>query len=154
MKTEKSKKIALVINTLALGGGAERAAAAVADGLKANGHQVAFLLFDDSARGYETEADVFLMGDGRAPDSSFSALFFILKRGKAIADFCKENGIDTCIGFMEEANFAAVASKVFFGNKAKIICGLRNNPERKKQPVCQKTPLFRKGIKDDRGKEF
>jgi N-acetylgalactosamine-N,N'-diacetylbacillosaminyl-diphospho-undecaprenol 4-alpha-N-acetylgalactosaminyltransferase len=127
----ESKKIAIIINTLKVGGGAERVAAYVADGLKSRGHKVSFLLFDDSGAKYASSVDSFLVG-GRAPSSSFSALLSIFRRGRHIASFCRENSVDTCLGFMEEANFSAVASKLLFGNKAKIVCCLRNNPEKKK----------------------
>jgi glycosyltransferase involved in cell wall biosynthesis len=134
---QEKKRVAIIINTLRVGGGAERVAAYVADGLKGQGHQVAFLLFDDSGSKYVSDADVFLIGNGQAPRSSLQALAFMFKRAKAIAAFCKENGIDTCLGFMEEANFSAVISKLFFGNRAKVVCSLRNNPEKKK-PVAKR----------------
>lgn len=132
MTNDMGRKIAIVINTLKVGGGAERVATYVADSLKDRGHEVAFLLFDDSGLKYLSSVDTFLIGDGKAPSSSLKALSAVFKRGRQITSFCRENKIDTCIGFMEEANFSSVASKLFFGNRSKIICCLRNNPKRKK----------------------
>lgn len=126
-----NKKIAIVINTLRIGGGAERVAAYVGEQLREQGLEVAFLLFDDSGDKY-SQVDSFLIGSGETPKSSWASLRAIFRRAKEIARFCRENNIETCLGFMEEANFAIAASKMFFGNKAKIICCLRNNPDKKK----------------------
>lgn len=126
-----NKKIAIIINTLKIGGGAERVAAYVGEELRGQNIETAFLLFDDSGDKYSS-VDTFLIGGNKAPKNSWESWLAIFRRGKEIARFCRENKISTCLGFMEEANFAAVASKLFFGNKAKIICSLRNNPEKKK----------------------
>lgn len=128
---QEKKRVAIIINTLRVGGGAERVAAYVGEELRRQAVEVAFLLFDNSGDKYSS-TDTFLIGGGQAPKNSWQSWLAIFRRGREIARFCRENKIDTCLGFMEEANFAAVASRLFFGNQARVVCSLRNNPSRKK----------------------
>lgn len=125
------KNIAIVINTLRVGGGAERVASIVGNNLASSGHKVTFLIFDYEGEKFPIQADHFLI-DTEEIKNSFDALRAIFKRAKKIKRFCQKNNVDCLVSFMEEAGFASIASKMFFGNDVKIITSIRNNPERKK----------------------
>ncbi len=126
-----NKKIAIVINSLKVGGGAEKTASALADGLKGRGHDVFVFVFSRSEEECAVNCEITVL-ESALPKNSLGALSAIFSRGKEIAKKSKERSIDTFISFMEEANFASLSSKIIFGNKARVICSVRNNPEKKK----------------------
>ncbi len=122
------KNIAVVINSLRLGGGAERVASVVGSELNKKGYNVSFLVFKDARTKYEYKGKHVCIGENIEVKSSLGAFFAIFKRAKRIKEYCSENDIDTTISFMEEANFACMISKILFKNKAKIILSVREDP--------------------------
>jgi glycosyltransferase involved in cell wall biosynthesis len=126
-----NKKIAIVINSLKVGGGAEKTVAAISNGLKKRGCDVTIFVFSRSEDEYETSCQIEVLGSA-LPKNSLGALLAVFSRGREIASLSKKHGIETVVSFMEEANFASLAGKIFFGNKAKVACSVRNNPEKKK----------------------
>ncbi|MFW5888116.1 MAG: glycosyltransferase [Patescibacteria group bacterium] len=132
MEKNNRKNIAIVINSLRLGGGAERVAATIGSELNRRGYPVHFLVFKDAENKYEYCGNYVNIGEGIKIKNSFSAFLAIFRRARRIKKYCKQNDISIAIGFMEEANFAIIISKRVFGNKAKIIASIRNNPAFKK----------------------
>jgi len=124
------KKILIVINTIYIGGGAERAAVSIGNQLYNNGYDVNFLTFKDKKEKYEYKGKYTSLKN-KDIKNRLGALWAIFKRAKKIKQYCKNNNIDTVISFMEEANFASIISRIIFKNKVGIIVSLRNNPERK-----------------------
>jgi glycosyltransferase involved in cell wall biosynthesis len=90
------------------------------------------LVFKDAENKYEYSGNYVNIGEGIKIKNSFSAFLAIFRRARRIKEYCKKNNISTTIGFMEEANFAIIVSKMIFGNKAKVIASIRSNPAFKK----------------------
>jgi len=121
------KKILLVIPHLKLGGGAERVAAEVGTQLNKRGYDITFLTIYDEKNRYEFEGDLICLN--KKYKSGFPKKFFKgISISRSIAKTCNQRKIDTVISFLSNANFSTIRSKVFFGNKSKVIISARNNP--------------------------
>ncbi len=142
MEKNNKKTIAVVINSLKLGGGAERVASIVGSELNKRGYPVHFLVFTDAQDKYEYSGNYFNVGKGININSSLGAFLAIFRRAWRIKKYCKERNIDTIISFMEEANFASIVSKTIFKNKSKTIISIRNNPFNKKKNSKKIMKLF------------
>ncbi len=142
MEGDNKKNIAVVINSLILGGGAGRVASIVGSELNKRGYQVHFLVFTDVQDKYEYNGIYFDIGKDINIKNTLGALLAIFRRGWRIKKYCKEHNIDTVISFMEEANFACIVSKTIFKNKTKIIISIRNNPFKKKKNAKKIMKLF------------
>ncbi len=142
MERNNKKTIAVVINSLKLGGGAERVASIVGSELNKRGYPVHFLVFTDAQDKYEYSGNYFNVGKGININSSLSSLLAIFRRAWRIKKYCKKRNIDTIISFMEEANFASIVSKTIFKNKSKTIISIRNNPFNKKKNAKKIMKLF------------
>ncbi|MFP4401630.1 MAG: glycosyltransferase [Candidatus Nanoarchaeia archaeon] len=125
------KRVLIVISSLKLGGGAERVASIIGTELNNREYEVHFLTFFDRKQKYEFSGKYTSL---KEKDSSnmliqSSKLF---TRARAIAKYCKKHNIDTSIGFMEEANFPLVLSRILFRNRSRIVVSQRNDPSRQR----------------------
>jgi len=121
------KNILIVINSLRLGGGAERIAAEVGNNLTRKGYNVIFLAYYNSKNKYKCEGNYkYLYSNLNV--SKFRKIIRVFKTTKIISKICKRRNIDTVISFSHLPNICATMSKVFFKNKAKIIVSVRSNP--------------------------
>lgn len=125
--------IAIVINSLRIGGGAERVASTVGSALSRRGHNVFFGIFKNTDIKYPIEGKCDLLETKVSVKNSLLAFLNIFLRGRKIAKYCRENNIDAVVSFMEEANFASVISRVLFGNKSRLVLSVRENPRFKKK---------------------
>jgi glycosyltransferase involved in cell wall biosynthesis len=125
----QKKKITIVINSLKLGGGAEKVASTIGNELSKRGYEVSFLVFTSIKNEYKYQGNYVNIGKGIKTRNSIEALFAIFKRAWRIKKYCKENNIDTIISFMEEANFASIISKKLFRNNIKVIASVHRDPD-------------------------
>ena len=120
------KRILIIVPELSIGGGAERVAGQLGYQLEKKGHKVFFLTFYKSSNTYKHSGEEICLNEPKS-GSRFSFLR-VLPRARAIASLVKEKGIDTCVSFLEISNFSLLLSKRF-GNKARIVLSVHNNPE-------------------------
>lgn len=120
--------IAIVINSLKIGGGAERAASIVGNELKRRGYNVYFLVFNNCEMKYPISGEYHIIDTGINSNNSLKAFLNIFLRGWKIASFCRNKKVDAAVSFMEEANFSNVLSRILFRNKSRIVLSVRANP--------------------------
>lgn len=114
--------VCLAITSLERGGGAERVAALLSQGLEKAGCRVIIATFASRTEEYPAggERISFQEQGGSAPAK-------LLSRARRLAALCREEGVDTLFSFMEEANFPAVLSRLA-GNRARIVVSVRQDP--------------------------
>jgi len=120
------KKILIVVNSLKIGGGAQKQAVEIGSNLERKGHDVTFLIMKNIEPTYDHQGKVISydpLGEYR-----YTLPIRLLLRARKISKTCSKREIDTVISFMVNQNLSAILSKTFFGNKAKIIVSVRNNP--------------------------
>jgi len=122
-----NKNILIVVNSLGLGGGAEKIAAKLGSNLKSRGYEVIFLARYDTKQKYGFEGKYRYLYEKRNKKTIRKA-FRELKTPKIIAKICQEEEINTVISFSNLPNFCSILSKILFKNKARIIVSVRNNP--------------------------
>jgi len=124
-----NKSVLIVVNSLGLGGGAERIASQVGTHLSRRGHDVTFLERYEKETRYDYEGDLvslYSKSDRNSPKTK--KLFRELKASKQIVEMCKKRGIDTVVSFSTPPNYLVILSKIVFGNPSKTIISVRNNP--------------------------
>lgn len=119
----RHKRVGVIIASLARGGGAERVAAMVADGLQSAGNEVRILTFYATPESYPVGPTVSCLDES----AGGSPLRKLVTRARRIAAFCREHRLDSCIVFMEEANFPALMSRVF-GCRTPMVVSVRQDP--------------------------
>lgn len=127
MKKNK-RNIAIIINSLKLGGGAERVATTIGTEFNQKGYNVYFLVFNDVDNIYPYKGEYFNIGKGIQVNNSLEALFASVKIAYRIKRYCKKNNINVAVSFMEQANFSLIFSKIFFKNHLKTILSIRESP--------------------------
>ena len=120
------KRILIIISSLKLGGGAERVASTLGTELNKK-YEVHYLTFYQHENNYEFKGKHYCLNENFKQDI-ISKGIKLISRAKKITSYCKKHKIDTCISFMEAANFPTILSKTLFGNRSKIIISERNNP--------------------------
>jgi glycosyltransferase involved in cell wall biosynthesis len=119
------KKILIIISSLKLGWWAEKVASILWTKLKQKGYDVHFLTFYEYDKLYPFEWKYTCLKESKSENK----ILKLFKRAWKIAQYVKQNQIDVCIGFMEEANFPLILSW-YFWNKAKKIVSVRQDPVR------------------------
>ncbi|UFX82756.1 glycosyltransferase [Candidatus Absconditicoccus praedator] len=119
------KNILIVIYSLEVGGGAEKSATMVGNGLYEKGYNIKYLTFYEAKEKYNFKGDEICL-DEKLSFSIFVQFFKLFKRAWQIRKYCKKNNIDTSLSFLETGNLPNVVSKLFF-NKSKIVLSVRNN---------------------------
>ncbi|UFX83530.1 glycosyltransferase [Candidatus Absconditicoccus praedator] len=119
------KNILIVIENLLVGGGAEKSATILGNGLEKKGYNVVYLTFTNGEKKYHhTSKEICL--NYQKPTTSIQALIYMIKRAWQIKKYCKKHKIDTSLSFLEAANFANVFSKIL-GNNSRIMLSVRSN---------------------------
>jgi glycosyltransferase involved in cell wall biosynthesis len=117
-------KILMVIEHLEIGGGAERVAVEVAEGLKDKGHDVTILTFKNRKECYSYSGKIISLDE----KSKYAPkIYKLVARAKKIKKICRTEKIDTTISFLHTANLSVAISKWMFKNKSRIIVSERNN---------------------------
>jgi glycosyltransferase involved in cell wall biosynthesis len=120
------KKVLIVGQSLVIGGGYQRIAAAVASGLKEKDYDVTVLTFLDRKPRYDFDGE-FICLNQKKTLNIFLKIKKIVDRPRNISKICKEKEIDVVISFLHDSNFPNILSKILFFNKAKLIVSVRNN---------------------------
>ena len=137
------KNILIIISTLKKWWWAERIASSLWTNLSKKWYNVSFLTFYNKKDKYEFKWNYYSLNQTliSSKNSIIKKIYFLLfKRISWINKVVKEKKIDTCIWFMEEANFPLILSK-YFWNKSKIIVSVRSNPLTRSQ-LYKKTISF------------
>ena len=126
------KNILIIIESLKAWWWAEKIASSLWTELNKKWYNIHFLTFYDFQKKdlYPFEWKYFSLKQKKITQKDWvlkKIKVLLYDRAKAISQYCKENKIDTCISFMEAANFANILSK-YFWNKAKIIISVHQNP--------------------------
>ena len=126
------KNILVIIESLKAWWWAEKIASSLWTELNKKWYNVHFLTFYDFPKEelYSFKGKYFSLKQKKITEKDW---FFkkiktlLLDRSKEIAKYCKKNNIDTCVSFMEAANFVNILSKNFW-NKSKIIISVHQDP--------------------------
>ncbi|MGB9978578.1 glycosyltransferase [Methanobacterium sp.] len=148
-------KILIIVDSLALGGGAEKFAAFLGNEFHRNNHKIYYLTSYDDDLKYNFKGEYLTFNESRFKNI-FSKIkdFFIMSY--KISRICKKNEINLVIGVGEVANFRAILSK-YFGNTARIYTSHHLYPESRKTkydrikflyPKADKVICVSKAIKD------
>lgn len=136
----KKKKILIIISSLQLGGGAERVASTIGTELNKK-HEVHYLTFYDREKLYPFEGRHSSLNETDSKSLIVKSIK-LFNRAKKIASYCKKHKIDTCISFMEAANFPLVLSKTLFRNKSKVIISVHNTTKLSKYETLLAKTLY------------
>jgi len=121
--------VLIVVNSLGVGGGAERIAATLGSQLNQKGYDVTFLARYHAQQLYQFEGKYKYLYETRNKNFIKKTLRE-LKTPKEIAKICQKKNIDSVVSFSNPPNFCAILSKIFFNNEAKVLVSVRNNPLR------------------------
>lgn len=121
-------KILILLDSLAVGGGAERIAATLGDELHNKGKKIHYLTFIDKDPKYEFKGQYHTLDQNNITFNVIKRGYGFLKNSKKIKDLCSHLDIDTVISVGEVANLHAVLSRIAFKNRAKIIISQHINP--------------------------
>ncbi len=123
-------KILIIVDSLALGGGAEKFAAFLGNELHKKTHKIHYLTSYDDDPKYEFKGEYLTFNEDPTKNILSKIKDFFIMSYK-IKRICKKNEIDLIIGVGEVANFRAVLSK-YFGNDARIYASHHLYPEPRK----------------------
>jgi glycosyltransferase involved in cell wall biosynthesis len=134
-------KILFIVGSLALGGGAERAAVSLGNELYKNGHEITYLAFQDKNPKYEYKGEYYILNQhhtfnqdtDKIKTLNYNLNFFkngieLIKNSLKIKKSCSQKNINTVISIGAEVNYHVILSGIF-GNKSKIIATHHQNPE-------------------------
>lgn len=121
-------KILFIVDSLVLGGGAERFAVNLGNELHDKGHEVHYLTFIDKNPKYEFKGKYYTLNQKKDKKINIKSILGFIKAGFKIKRICSDELIDTVIPVAELANYHAVLSSIL-GNKSKVIVTHHSNPE-------------------------
>ena len=111
-------KILVVVGSLALGGGAERVAVSLGNELYNNGHEIAYLAFQDKNPKYEFNGEYYILNKNHTFNQDTDKIktfndnlnFFknglkLIKNSLKIKNICSQKNIDTVISVGAEVNY-------------------------------------------------
>ena len=112
--TNSKKKVAIFIYSLG-GGGAEKAALGLYEGLKADYEM--FFVTVSPVTAYDTKGlNVTVLGENDHKTSKLKKLFTTLKLFVAFIKFCRQNKITAVVSFLSRPNIIAAMAKLFCKN--------------------------------------
>lgn len=121
-------KILFIVDSLVLGGGAERFAVNLGNELHENENEIYYLTFIDKNPKYEFKGKYYTLNQKKDKKISIKNIWGFMKDSFKIKQICSDELIDTVIPVGEIANYHAVLSNIL-GNKSKIIATHHSNPE-------------------------
>lgn len=122
-----SKNILIVVTSLRrASGGAEAVAANLGTALS-DQNNVTFLTFEDAVERLHFKGDFLTLGEQPGWATKVTRAW---NRPKGIARVCRDRHIDLVISVMDNANIAAMGSRIVFGNRARIVLSVHTNPMR------------------------
>lgn len=120
-------KILILLDSLAIGGGAERIASILGDELYHRGYEIHYLTFQDKKPRYHCKGEYHTLNRETPGNIIIRGLNFI-KNAARIKKICDEISINTIISVGEISNLHAVLSRLM-GNKVAVIVSQHINPE-------------------------
>lgn len=126
-------KVMILLDSLEVGGGAERVSSVIGNELHSLEVEIHYLTFLDKNPKYEFKGGYHTLDHGiedQIKDSGniLKRGYNFLKNSGRIATYCKELEIVTLISVGEVANFHAVLSRMLYSNPARIIISQHINP--------------------------
>jgi len=121
-------RILIIVDSLALGGGAEKYAVNLGNKLYTKGYYVFYLTFFDENPKYEFKGEYFSFKD-KYKRNAISRIWDLVMKPFKIRNICKDNNIDVIISIGEVANLHAIMSKFLFKIKSKIVISQVLNPK-------------------------
>ncbi len=122
-------KILILVDSLKIGGGSDKVAAILGSKLHKEGYEVTFLTLSDEGPKYEFKGDYYTINEKGIYGNNIKRFFQLLKNTPKVKKICEELEIDVIISAGDPANFHALFSRRFFGNKTKLIITQHMNPE-------------------------
>lgn len=121
-------KILILLDSLAIGGGAERIATTLGDELYQRGNDISYLTFQDKSPKYKFKGEYHTLNCQNTSGNVLKRVYDFIINSKKINDLCNQRGIETIISVGENANFHAVLSRMLFGNQSGVIISQHINP--------------------------
>lgn len=122
-------KILILVDSLKIGGGSDKVASILGSELNTEGYDVSFLTLSDESPKYDFEGNYYTLNEEDIYGNNIKRFFKLLQYSPRVKSLCDELKIDVVISAGDPANFHAIFSRYFFGNKAKIIVTQHMNPE-------------------------
>jgi len=120
-------KIAIIIDSIKLGGGAEKNSVVLANLLAKESIETVLITFNSYENEYKYEGSRISFYE--ETESNFiKKLTKTFKRFFIIKRLCKEQKITHIVSFLEQANTYTIITKIVLRNKPKLIVSVRNNP--------------------------
>lgn len=127
----KRKKVLFVISSLTLGGGAENVLKSVVNNLDNDKYNIKVLTFYDKKKEYKLNDNISRMSLKEKINSSFlNKILKLFNRVYNIRKICKNEKIETVVGFMEESNFPIILMNFFLIRKnIRILITIHASPQ-------------------------
>lgn len=122
-------KILMLVDSLKVGGGSDKAAAVLGSELQEKGFDVTFLTLSDENPKYKFKGNYHTIHENDIYGDNFKRILKLLKYAPKVKNLCKELDIDIIISTGDPANFHALISRWLYGNKVKLIISQHINPE-------------------------
>ncbi len=122
-------KILLLLDSLAVGGGAERIATILGGELHQKGHEIHYLTFLDKNPKYKFKGVYHTLNLDQTSKSILKRGVEFLQNSRRIKNICQELQVEMIISVGEVANLHAVLSRLLFRNKTRIIISQHINPQ-------------------------
>lgn len=119
-------KILIVIGVLWRGGGAEKVAATLGNGLTDRGYEVHLLTFYEDTNKYPYHGIYYTFNES-PKRSRLQKVWGIPRRIWCIASYIKEHEIDHCYSFMVEADTYTLLATRFVRRPVAVVTSVRNN---------------------------
>lgn len=130
-------KVLVAVTTIAVGGGAEKVAAMVANGLGNNGMETMLLTQYGDPKEHQVVVPRVNLSMGLREYQSMprwrrrlTKIVRAAARMRGTAKTCREHRITTVISFLEESNFYVICAKFLFRLPLKVIVSVRMDPRR------------------------
>ena len=120
------KNILIIISQLWIWWWAEKVASTIWDELQKNWYNVFYITFYYAKKKYSFLWKEICLQESLS-NNPIIKMYKLFKRAYTINRYVKKHNIQTCISFMEEANFPNILSKIIFWNTSKIIVSIRQS---------------------------
>ena len=122
-------KILIMVDSLKIGGGSDKVAAILGSELHDKGYDVSFLTLSDENPKYEFKGNYYTLDEKDIYGNNIKRFFKLLQYSPRVKSLCDQLEIDIIISAGDPANFHALFSRYFFGNRVKIIISQHVTPE-------------------------